>query len=238
MEINLSFNPAELRKTKQREWRVVVIDVLRASSTIVYAFSQGCKVIYPVATIREAFRKAKKLDGRVVLGGERDGVRIKGFRLGNSPQEYSSQVVRNKAVVFTTTNCTRNLSALKGPKEAIICAFLNLPAVVGYLLRTGGRILIALSGTDGAMSLEDAVCAGMLVDRLLKRQSISLTDSARCAHILYKHYQKDPLQALLDSQHGKHLIELGMREDLNFCARVGLYRFIPRFSKGVITLEL
>ncbi|MDO8136349.1 MAG: 2-phosphosulfolactate phosphatase [Candidatus Brocadiales bacterium] len=232
MEINLTFNPAELRKTQQREWKVVVIDVLRASSTIVYAFSQGCKVIYPVATIREALKKAEELGGGGVLGGERDGVRIKGFHLGNSPQEYSSQVVRNKAVVFTTTNCTRNLSALKGPKEVIICAFLNLPAVVDYLLQAGGKILIALSGTDGEMSLEDAVCAGMLIERLMKGQDVSLTDSVRCAHTVYRYYKKDILQALLDSRHGKRLQEIGFREDIRFCAKVGGYKIIPRFTKG------
>ncbi|MFQ5862005.1 MAG: 2-phosphosulfolactate phosphatase [Candidatus Brocadiales bacterium] len=242
MEINLSFTPSELQKTGQVGKRVVVIDVLRACSTMIYALSQGCKAIYPCATVSEARgllkRKVKSLGkDRVLLGGERGGVRVRGFHLGNSPKEYSYNVVRNKTIVFTTTNCTRNLMALKGPKEVIICSFVNLPVVAEHLSGEDADVLLALSGTDGQTSLEDAVCGGMLIHMLSRKYKVSLSDSARSACILYRHYRRKIRRALLDSSHGRRLLELGFKNDIYFCAEVGQYKIIPRFVRGRVTLS-
>lgn len=241
MKINLSFTPSELRNIGQVGGRVVVIDVLRACSTMIYALSQGCSAIYPCGTVNEAKnlfrRKAKSLGkGRVLLGGERGGVRVRGFHLGNSPEEYSVEVVRGKSIVFTTTNCTRNLMAVKGAEEVIICSFVNLPAVAAYLLGEDADVLLVLSGTDGQMSLEDAVCGGMFIDMLSERYEVVLSDSARTARVLYLYYRRNIRQALLDSEHGKRLLELGFGGDIDFCADVGRYETIPRYVRKRIVL--
>ncbi|MEK7368431.1 MAG: 2-phosphosulfolactate phosphatase [Planctomycetota bacterium] len=243
MKINLSFTPSELRRMDQAGSRVVVIDVLRACSTMIYALSQGCKGIHPCDTVSKAkdlFRqKVKSLGkGRVLLGGERGGVRVRGFHLGNSPEEYSSDAVRGRTVIFTTTNCTRNLTAVRSPKEVIICSFVNLHTVVEYLSREDADILLALSGTDGQMSLEDAVCGGMLINMLSERREVVLSDSARTAHVLYLHYRRNIRQALLDSSHGKRLLELGFKDDIDFCAGVGKYEIIPRHVRGRVVCRV
>ncbi|MDI6761307.1 MAG: 2-phosphosulfolactate phosphatase, partial [Candidatus Brocadiaceae bacterium] len=193
------------------------------------------------------------------LGGERGGLRIKGFQLGNSPLEYTREVVGGKDVLFTTTNCTKNLNTitrLGKPKEVLICSFLNLPAVADYLVggkavsesASGGSLSptpyplppndwvhLALSGTNGEVSLEDVVCGGMLIHRLVGAYSDTpLPDSARLAHVTYLHYKDNPRQALLDSTHGQRLIGLGMKRDVDFCGRVGIYDLVPRYSGGVI----
>src|SRR3989338_9766475 len=147
MKITLTFNPSELRSRvagdlvshggRQKALRVVVIDVLRACSTITHALSQGCRAIYPFASVRGCLERARMMGrDKVLLGGERGGLRIKGFQLGNSPLEYTREVVEGKDVLFTTTNCTKNLNTitrLGKPKEVLICSFLNLPAVADYL---------------------------------------------------------------------------------------------------------
>lgn len=268
MKITLTFNPSGLVgagfKPALTYWngaRVVVIDVLRACSTITHALSQGCRAIYPFASVRECQERARAMGrDKVLLGGERGGLRIKGFQLGNSPLEYTREVVGGKDILFTTTNCTKNLGAitrLGKPKEVLICSFLNLPAVADYLV--GGKavsevsslpptpyplppndwIHLALSGTNGEVSLEDVVCGGMLIHRLAGAYCNTplLSDSARLAHVTYLHYQDNPRQALLDSTPGQRLIGLGMKRDVDFCGQVGVYPYIPRFTRGVIRLR-
>ncbi len=224
MKITLTFYPSELKRFEEEQVRVVVIDVLRACSTIIHALSQGCKAIYPFASVKGCLREDRRFGrSEVVLGGERGGLRIKGFQLGNSPQEYSREVVRGKIILFTTTNCTRNLQAvarLRRTKEVLLCSFLNLPAVAERLTadHVGDAIHLALSGTDGGLSLEDVVCGGMLIHRLIGAHgdTILLSDSACIAYITYLHYKDNLRQALLDSTHGRRLVELGMEKDLDF----------------------
>jgi 2-phosphosulfolactate phosphatase len=263
MKITLTFNPSELRRFKKGQCRVVVIDVLRACSTITHALAQGCKAIYPFASVRECQRKAREL-GRegIILGGERGGLRIRGFHLGNSPLEYTREVVEGRRILFTTTNCTKNLQALTRmgyTREVLMCSFLNLPAVAEYLAggkagsesASGGSppptpyplppsdwVHLALSGADGEVSLEDVVCGGMLMDRLLGKKGADLSDSARIAHAAYLHYSDNLSQALLDSTHGQSLLKLGMEKDIDFCAQVGVYNLLPWFSNGVIRLRI
>ena len=246
MKITLTFNPSELVgagfKPALAYWnvaRVVVIDVLRACSTITHALSQGCRAIYPFASVRECQERARAMGrDKVLLGGERGGLRIKGFQLGNSPLEYPREVVEGKDVLFTTTNCTKNLNTitrLGKPKEVLICSLLNLPAVAEYLVTKGEDVHLALSGTNGEVSLEDVVCGGMLIHRLVGAYGHTpLSDSARLAHVTYLHYKDNPRQSLLDSTHGQRLIGLGMKGDVDFCGRVGVYDLVPRYSKGAV----
>ncbi len=218
----------------------MVIDVLRACSTMIHALDRGCRDIYPCATVGDARRlfrqKVRELPGdAVLLGGERGGVKVKGFHLGNSPGEYSSSIVCGKTVVFTTSNCTRNLAAIKGAKEVLICSFMNLPAVAEHLAGDDTDLLLSLSGTDAQISLEDAVCGGMLVHALSKGAGTVLSDSAHVAYVLYLHYRRNIRRALLDSTHGKRLLGLGLKDDISSCSRVGGYRTIPRYVRGRVT---
>lgn len=247
MKITLTFTPAELKRFKEKELRVVVIDVLRASSTITHAFSQGCEAIYTFASIKACLQRARELGrDKVILGGERRGIKLGGFQLGNSPLEYSREVVEGKSILFTTTNCTKNLLRLRRiihpgqTQEVLICSFLNLPEVVEYLATRKGRLHIALSGEEGEVAIEDTVCGGMLIHRLLETADLTeadLSDSARLAHIAYLCYKDNLHQALLHSTRGQLLLKLGVEKDFDFYVRVGLYPIIPRFSDGVIKLE-
>ena len=172
---------------------VIVIDVLRASSTIVTAMHRGCKCFVPIFSVEEARNKSARLndaDAEVLLCGERKGKKIKGFDLGNSPTEYTQETVKGKKIVFTTTNGVKTLEMVKAANQVIICSFLNLKAIQNYCLSFNGDVLIVCSGKEGRFSLEDAVCAGMLIESFNENKSVKFrqTDANLTVRLLYKNF--------------------------------------------------
>jgi 2-phosphosulfolactate phosphatase len=148
---------------------VVVIDVLRATSTITYALAAGARRVVPCGEIDEARRIAAGLpEGGTLLGGERGGLAIEGFDLGNSPCEYTLQRVAGRTIVFTTTNGTRAMLHCRQAERVLLGAFVNLGAVVERL-RSADRVHLLCAGTEGEISLEDVLAAGAIVNRLMPR---------------------------------------------------------------------
>ncbi|MBU6391026.1 MAG: 2-phosphosulfolactate phosphatase [Planctomycetes bacterium] len=237
MQINVTLYPTELKKTDQKGKTVVIIDVLRGSSTMVYALAHGCKEIYPMPDIKTARRKWKACkNDQVLLGGEQNGFKVKGFDLGNSPEEYTSEKICGKTLIFTTTNCTKTLRFCKNPHEVLICAFLNAGSVAQYLCSAKRDIVFALSGNNDTYSMEDMMCAGLVIDKISKYRKVNLSDTALSARIIYNKYRGCIRKGLLDSFHGKHLEKVGMRKDVIFCARIGQFAIIPKYSNGVISI--
>lgn len=155
-------------KGLQQNYNVaVVLDILRATTTITTALWHGCGGVIPVAEVDEARELAKAYPGRL-LGGERGSVKLPGFHLGNSPLEYTGDVVAGRQVVLTTTNGTGTikLAAQRAP-EVLIGSLLNAAAVAGELLRTGDSVLLACAGTRGNFSLEDTLGAGWIIKEVL-----------------------------------------------------------------------
>lgn len=144
----------------------VVIDVLRATTTIAYALDAGAKQIIPCLAISDALALAKQFPpDTVLLGGERDGAPIDGFDLGNSPDEYVPGRVEGKNIIFTTTNGTRAILHARAADEVVVAAFVNADAIVRRLIECE-KVHIICAGTDGGISQDDVLLAGMLVDRL------------------------------------------------------------------------
>jgi 2-phosphosulfolactate phosphatase len=216
---------------------VVVIDVLRATSVIVYALSQGAREIIPVATVEEAFQMAKTFPkGTTLLGGERGSRKIEGFDLGNSPMEYVAEKVRDNRLILTTTNGTRAFYFVSSGGKVLVGSFFNIGATTQRCLELNKDLLIFLSGDRGKFSLEDTVCGGMLIDLIIKKggSRITLTDASHSALFLYQRFEANLLGALHLSQHGKELFDLGAGEDLNFCAQTDITEIVPVFREGVI----
>jgi 2-phosphosulfolactate phosphatase len=215
----------------------VVIDVLRATTTIIHALAAGAGRVIPCGEIDEARQVAASLpDGTVLLGGERGGLRIPGFDLGNSPTEYESAIVAGKTIVMTTTNGTRALLRARTARRVVVAAFANLNAVVGWLAAETGPIHIVCAGTDGAVTLEDVLCAGSIIEGL--RQAVSgldfSDDSAALALNLSEtrasHY--DPLLAVLrGGRGGRNLIENGLESDISVAARRDVADLVPELSR-------
>lgn len=216
---------------------IVVIDVLRATSVMVHAMSQGASEIIPLATVEEAFRMAKAFPrGFVILGGERESKNIPGFDLGNSPQEYAAERVKGKKLILTTTNGTRAFHAVSSGKEILAGSFLNIGAVAQRCLESNRDLFIFPSGDEGNFSLEDILCGGMLIDLITQKEEkqISLNDASYSAQILYQRFKDNLLEAFRLSHHGRELIHRGFEDDLAYCAQIDMTPLVPIFREGVI----
>jgi len=216
----------------------IVIDVLRAASSICTALANGCREIIPVAEPDEAFRMVENFPRPLVLlAGEREGKRINGFDLGNSPKEFQPDVVTGKTIIMTTTNGTRALLWAQDADLVLILSLLNLRSVANFLAATDKDITIICSGQDGAESLEDTVCAGLLVERLqeLYSEKPELTDQAQSAMTVANDHKIDLLAMMTAASHGEHLQKIGFADDLEICSRVNALDVVPVFQDGVIT---
>ncbi|MBM4307081.1 MAG: 2-phosphosulfolactate phosphatase [Deltaproteobacteria bacterium] len=237
MRIDIQFLPVPPDPLALSRKTVVVIDVLRATSVIVHATSQGVLEIIPVATVEEAFEKAKDFPpGSTLLGGERGSKKIEGFDLGNSPREYIAEKVRGKRLILTTTNGTKAFHSVSSGKKVIAGSFFNIGAITKVCLDMNQNVLLYPSGDGGRFSLEDTICGGMLIDRIVKTEgdSIALTDAAHSAHILYQRFEANLIDVFYASIHGRDLVAKGFEADLAYCAQVDIIDIVPTFRDGVI----
>jgi len=238
MKVNVLLTPANLDELSFSGKTTVIIDVLRATSTIVTALNNGAKEIIPVATVEFAVKVSGGMfGGLTLLGGERNTKKIEGFALGNSPIEYSARLVKNKSIILYTTNGTKAVVKAKFSKSLYICSFLNLSAVAEHLnlLNTDFEILCA--GSNNSLSLEDTVCAGKLISEILKsKKDLELTDTAKASVALNKAFGKNLLNMLSETEHGKLLIENGFEDDIKFCSKLNTIKAIPSFSGNVVKL--
>jgi 2-phosphosulfolactate phosphatase len=197
----------------------VVIDVIRATSTIMEALANGARAVYPVASTEEAVQLAASL-GRddSLLCGERKGVMIEGFDLGNSPREFTPEVVAEKQLVITTTNGTRAFVAVQGAERVVAASFLNLSAVV-EAVKDADRLLVVCAGKEDRFSMDDAVCAGLLIQRVIEARGGGgvMNDGSRAA-VLLAAGREITVDFLVSTAAGAALLEVGLGDDLPFVA--------------------
>lgn len=219
--------------------QTVVIDVLRATSTIVAAMSAGVPYILPVATVAEAQSLAANIAtaGGCYLGGERNKLRPPGFDCGNSPLEYL-RLSAGKPVVFTTTNGTRSLQQVRASQSVLIASLGNAAAVATELSDGShvGEVLLVCSGTLGRIAAEDVLCAGLIIAEMQNRASVELTDAARIALASYQQVAGDLTNYLLQTTSGQGLSQLGLGDDVLHAAQVNYSPLVPRFVQGRIVL--
>jgi 2-phosphosulfolactate phosphatase len=216
----------------------VVIDVLRATTTIAYALAAGVETVIPCLEVEEARSVAVRLPAPL-LGGERGGVRIEGFDLANSPAECTSQRVAGRYLVFTTTNGTKAMQRAKCAKRVLLAAFVNLSAVVDAL-RGEQTIHVLCAGTQNQITREDVLLAGAIVGGLSGIASWELNDSARIAQAAWRELASHAdrqrrlsevlATKLRDTQGGRNLIRLGLEADLRDCADVDRFGFVPELD--------
>ncbi len=218
---------------------IAVIDVLRVTTTIAYAHANGAERIVPVESVEAASKLAASLDKAVtLLGGEKEGKRIEGFDLGNSPLEYTREVVEGKNIVLSTTNGTKAITRARDADEVIVACFANMSPVLEHIGRAGDRTVgILCAGKQGRFALEDAVCAGMMVDRLVSAGEVDLDDAAVAARMLYLEHRDDIPGLVRSCEHGRYLMSLGFDEDLAACATVDSLNTLPVVTEGRIVRQ-
>jgi len=235
-EVHVHLLPEHFSPERLRGSLAVVIDVLRASTTIVQALASGAEAVVPFAGVDEARAFAQFAEGgRVLLGGERGGTRIPGFDLDNSPLAYTAEAVAGRTIAFTTTNGTRALARCREASRVLVGAFVNLSAIAKAARSDGHPVHLVCAGTDGQATGEDVLCAGAIATGLCDAAGgISPPDDlTRMAMELYSLHGGSPddlLRALCNGAGGRNLIDLGLTADIEQAARRDVHGLVPEYE--------
>lgn len=214
----------------------VVADILRATTTMIHALAAGASTIYPCLTLDDARDLASSLQAPL-LAGERNGIPIPGFELGNSPDEMTPDRCRGRQLVMTTTNGTRALLHAALGERTLIGAFVNLRATCELLLGESRPVHILCAGESGGVALEDTLFAGAAVATLLTRGEWHLDDGANLVEQLFRH-NPEPASILHQSVGGVRLRSLGYHEDIRAAARVDVFGFAAELRPGPWRVEI
>jgi 2-phosphosulfolactate phosphatase len=237
IKVTVAFSPQQIDEMQLKDRNVVVIDVLRASTSISMALQSGAKEIIPVNNIESAVKISGSLYGDVVLrAGERNAKMIEGFNLGNSPIEYTPEVVRGKSIIFLTTNGSVAMVKGRHARNLIVAGFVNLSLVVDFLSELASDFTIICAGKENAFCIEDTVCAGRIINALAKETRFELVpdDAGLAAASLDKLLGKNILKLLKTSEHGRYLAGIGFADDLKVCAGIDTIDVLPLLSGNVI----
>ncbi len=231
--IDVCLSPELMHLYDVSDRTVVVVDILRATSCMVTAFAHGVGSITPFADLSEC--KDMKSKG-YITSGERDGKKVPGFDMGNSPFEYMSENIAGKKIAFTTTNGTQAIEKAKGAKKIVIGSFLNLSSVVKYLLFGNSSILVVCAGWKGKVNLEDTLFAGAIVEKM-KNQLEPDCDAPLAAQHLYNQAKGDMVKFLSNSSHVKRLHRLNINKDIEFCLTPDQYSIVPVLRGDSLTVK-
>jgi len=248
--LNVHFLPSLMDASALQGGTAVIIDVLRASSTITTALHNGALQVIPCGTPDAARRIREELGSdSVLLGGERGGVLIEGFDCGNSPLEYPTGRVAGKTIAFTTTNGTHAMLQADAANTILIGAFVNRRAVIERLEADHSPIHLVCAGTNGAITGEDVLFAGAVVAGLLKNCELQTPNAAQwvlndCAQIAHRFWLQSVghhsdvsderhriVSALLETQGGRNLLGLGYDSDIRLCSMADSIRIVPELNR-------
>ncbi|MEP0828040.1 MAG: 2-phosphosulfolactate phosphatase [bacterium] len=240
MRADLFLVPGPVGEQRLAGKTLVHIDVLRASTTICQALKSGARAVIPVAEPGEAAELRSKIgNDNSVLGGERDGVKIENFDLGNSPLEYTEDKVKGKTVILTTSNGTRGYYRTGGAKLILTGALVNISAVAKKVFQAGNDLVILCAGQDGDFSIEDTLCGGMILHKLLTDDKVDmeLNDSASLALLLYRTNSRALKQTIARGEHGRFLKKLGFDEDVELATEIDALPVLPVLKDSRLALD-
>lgn len=212
---------------------VVIIDVLRATSTIATALHNGAKAIIPVDSVTECIRLGKQIEG--ITAGERDGLIAEGLSYGNSPFEYPAEFIGGKTLVLTTTNGTKllHMALDKGAKEIVTGSFPNLSAVCDYLVAMKMPVILGCAAWKDRVNIEDTLFAGAVISRIKDHFHINC-DSSQMAETMYNDAKED-LYEFMKSKNASHyhrLSRFGLEKDIRYCLTADVANILCLYKEG------
>jgi 2-phosphosulfolactate phosphatase len=223
--LDVCFSPALFNMYDAANSITVVIDVLRATSSICVAFEHGVKSIIPVSTVDEAL--AYKSKG-FLIGAERQGEMLEGFDFGNSPFSYMDPIIKDRDIVLTTTNGTKAFEIAKSSFKVVAGSFLNMDVLVSWLKEQQQNVILLCAGWKNTFNLEDTLFAGAMVYKLKKDFDFSIgRDSCIAAEYLYMLSKNDMYNFLEESSHRRRLERLHIEKDIAYCLTPNQAQVIP-----------
>jgi len=236
--LHTSLSPALLHLYDVSNSIVVIIDVLRATSTIATALNNGAKCVIPVDSVARCIELSKQIDG--ISAGERDGKVAEGLEYGNSPFEYSKDFIGQKTLVLTTTNGTRllHMALDRGAKEIVTGSFPNLSAVCTHIVKMKKDVILACAAWKDRINMEDTLFAGAVISRVREHFTINC-DSSMMAERLYKRANKDLFEFMKknDASHYHRLIGYDLEKDIRYCFEYDSANVLPYYTDGKLVLK-
>ncbi len=245
MIIDAYFTPLFPETEKQfQNSAVIMIDVLRASTSICAALYNGAKEVIPCDSLEKAVSIYNNLSRESrFIGGERDLAKPAGFDAGNSPFEYTSEAVKGKTVIISTSNGTKTFNKARQATVRLIGSFSNYSAILEhleeeYLLNNElniEKIVVLCSGTNGRFSYEDSLCAGIFINEIaVSTPKAELSDTAYAAKALYELHSDNLEDFLFTRDHSKKLIEANHKKDVELCLKYNSYPVVPVYEGNSI----
>lgn len=231
--LHTSLSPALLNLYDVSNSVVVIIDVLRATSTIATALYNGARCVIPVDSVTRCMEIGRQIEG--ITAGERDGQIAEGLSYGNSPFEYPREFIEGKTLVLTTTNGTRllHMALEKGAREIITGSFPNLSAVCDHLVETKQDIILGCAAWKDRVNIEDMLFAGAVISRIGRNFSINC-DSSHIASRMYDSAKKDMFGFMKknDASHYHRLMKFGLEKDIRYCLTDDVANVLPVYEDG------
>ncbi len=236
--LHTSLSPALVHLYDVNTSIVVIVDVLRATSTIATALYNGAKCVIPVDSVSRCIELGRQIDG--ITAGERDGKIAEGLENGNSPFEYPREVIEGKTLVLTTTNGTRllHMALEKGAKEIITGSFPNLSAVCDHLIKMKRNVILGCAAWKDRVNMEDALFAGAVISKVRPHFEINC-DSSHMAEAIYEKEKKD-LFGFLKKNNASHygrLMKFGLEKDIRYCLTADEASILPVYSEGKLIVK-
>ena len=236
--LHTSLSPALLSLYDVSNSIVVIIDVLRATSTIATALFNGAKCVIPVDSVTRCLEIGRQIEG--ITAGERDGQIAEGLEYGNSPFEYPREFVEGKTLVLTTTNGTRllHMALEKGAKQIITGSFPNLSAVCNHLLISKQNVILGCAAWKDRVNIEDMLFAGAVISNIGQQYTINC-DSSHMAETMYEKAKND-LFAFMKKNEASHyhrLMNFGLEKDIRYCLTSDGANVLPVYDEGKLTVK-
>jgi 2-phosphosulfolactate phosphatase len=232
-----SLSPALIHLYDISDSIVVIIDILRATTTITAALYNGAKSVIPVDSVSRCIEIGKKING--VTAGERDGKIAEGLSYGNSPFEYPAGFIKGKTLVLTTTNGTRLLQMAldKNARQIIIGSFTNLSAVCNHLIEMKQNVILGCAAWKDKVNAEDTLFAGAIVSRVKDYFDIKC-DSSHIAATMYKNAENNLFDFLKknNASHYHRLMGFGLEKDIRYCLSIDSANILPVYKEGRLTI--
>jgi 2-phosphosulfolactate phosphatase len=236
--LHTSLSPTLLHLYNVSNSIVVIIDVLRATSTITTALYNGAKCVIPVDSVSRCMELGRQIEG--ITAGERDGKIAEGLEYGNSPFEYPKEFIDGKTLVLTTTNGTRllHMALEKGAKEIITGSFPNLSAVCDHLVEMKQNVILGCAAWKDRVNMEDTLFAGAVINHVREHFSINC-DSSNMAETMYEKGKKDLFGFLkkTDASHYHRLMNFGLEKDIRYCLTADGANVLPIYKEGKLMVK-
>lgn len=232
MKIDVAILPAEIEGIDLSDKVCIVLDIFRATSSIVTSIANGCQAMLPALSEEDASEIAAQ-SGAKLFAGERRSIKIAGYDFGNSPREFTADKVSEQLIVMTTTNGTVAINACAGSYRTLIGSFLNAAAVCAKVQELNKDVLIVCAGTDRMFSLEDSLCAGLLAERLCVAGG-ELSDAAQGVRLMYQAARDRLTETAVTSRNGKRLQEINLLADVDYCLSLDRLEVVPQYRDGAI----